>query len=99
MVLESLDDSTSEPPPVEPHYVLLIFAFIGVANAQAQWWQGRFRILPQFWPLSHGNGILKSIKREPLCGDVRKHPRYTFRIGCCYTTLISRISSCWIAPT
>ena len=76
MVLEILGGETSVPLPVQPHYVLFIFAFIGVANAQAKWRQGNFRILPQFWSLSHGKGILRSIKVENLCGDVRKHPHH-----------------------
>ena len=73
MVLEILGGPTSVPSSVQPHYVLFIFAFIGVANAQAKWRQGNFRILPQFWSLSHGKGLLRSIEVENLCGDVRKH--------------------------
>ena len=33
-----------------------------------------FRILPQYWALNHGKGMLKSIKVEGKCGDVREYP-------------------------
>ena len=74
MVHQILGGDISEPFfPAQHHYVLFVFALIGVANKQAKWREGTFRILPQYWPLSHGQGHLQSIKVECKCGDVRKH--------------------------
>ena len=73
MVLEILGGQTARPLPVPEHHVLFIFAFIGVANSHSKRQYGSFRILPQFWRLSHGPGLLQSVKVEALCGDVRKY--------------------------
>ena len=76
MVTEMLGLPATEPQEPPLHHVVFVFSLIGLANQHSASQEGRFRILPLYWPLSHGKGLLKGIKIEALCGDVRKYSEH-----------------------
>ena len=63
----------TEPPEVALHVWKYLFTMLAFCNQIASLRQGSFRMLPQYWPRRHGAQILRSIKIEFQCGDVRKY--------------------------
>ena len=63
----------TEPQYVDIHVWRYLFAMLAYCNEIASLENSFFRILPQYWPLSHGYQILRSIKLEFQCGDLRKY--------------------------
>ena len=63
----------TEPPEVALHVWKYLFTMVAFCNQIASLRQSSFRILPQYWPQRHGSQILRSIKIEFQCGDVRKY--------------------------
>ena len=63
----------TESQEVELHVWKYLFSMLAFCNEVASLREGSFRILPQYWPLSHGQQILRSIKIEFQCGDLRKY--------------------------
>ena len=63
----------TEPQEVDLHVWKYLFSMLAFCNEIASLQNSSFRILPQYWPLSHGYQILRSIKLELQCGDLRKY--------------------------
>ena len=63
----------TEPPEVSPHVWKYLFTMLAFCNQIASLREGSFRMLPQYWQRSHGEQILRSIKIEFQCGDIRKY--------------------------
>ena len=66
------------PGVTEPSEVALpvwkyLFTMLAFCNQVASLREGSFRMLPQYWPRRHGEQILRSIKIEFQCGDIRKY--------------------------
>ena len=73
MVIQILGNPKVPPVDVNLHHVLFVFGIILLCNQHSASRQGRFRILPIYWPRSHGANHLQSIKIEHLCGDLGKY--------------------------
>ena len=63
----------TEPPEVALHVWKYLFTMLAFCNQIASLREGSFRMLPQYWQRSHGEQILRSIKIEFQCGDIRKY--------------------------
>ncbi len=61
------------PQEVAIHVWKYLSSMLAFCNEVASLQKHSFRILPQYWPLSHGYQILRSIKLEFQCGDLRKY--------------------------
>ena len=68
-----IQPGVTEPPEVALHVWKYLFTMLAFCNQIASLRQGSFRMLPQFWQRRHGEQILRSIKVEFQCGDVRKY--------------------------
>ena len=63
----------TEPQDVDLHVWKYLFSMLALCSERPSLLNGSFRILPQYWPLSQGYQILRSIKLELQCGDLRKY--------------------------
>ena len=63
----------TESQEVELHVWKYLFSMLAFCNEVAYLREGSFRILPQYWPLSHGQQLWRSIKIEFQGGDLRKY--------------------------
>ena len=63
----------TEHQEVDHHVWKYLFCMLAFCNEITSVREGSFRILPQYWPLSHGQQLWRSIKIEFQCGDLRKY--------------------------
>ena len=63
----------TEPQDVDLHVRKYLFSMLALCSEIPSLQNGSFRILPQYWPLSQGYQILRSIKLELQYGDLRKY--------------------------
>ena len=68
-----IHSGVTEPQEVALHVWKYLFTMLAFCNQIASLRQGSFRMLPQYWPRRHGAQILRSIKIEFQCGDIRKY--------------------------
>ena len=84
-------DST-EPPKVALHLWKYLFTILAFRNEFASLQQRSFRMLPQNWPQRHGCQILRSVKSELQCSDVRRYAGQRMTRSQSFVELTERVS-------
>ena len=60
-------------PGVSETNIRFVFQIIAFMNEEFRLKESRAAILRQPWPLSRGTNLLRTVKLEMLCGDLRKY--------------------------